>query len=372
MKKMIRKMICLTACALTLTACANGETAPAAGGTSIPVETQTTAQTTVQTTIQTIASETVVSTTAAVSETTAVTALSTAAETSALTTAAAADTKNAAAKEADCEKITAANQAAQHLYAAVQAAMLDMEAQDPPVDDLVEGSHFLTSEDWADITKEVDPFYYQIMQYYNDIVKLSRLTFKVEEGKIKYLYVETKDILESFGENDPEHYAVGRPQKGFTYEEAKCIRNINAADSFEVYQMCWPANNGAKKLAGSLCSAMCDLDTAGEIKSADEYNGTYKFTQQELQNLDASHSKIEALLLRAKEYYPELTQWHAIAFTINNMNFPAAAVVGDTRYPDDNTGKIYDPYGTFPKAATVEEAMKMQSIDDALKYAPRD
>ena len=366
-KNMICKMICLTVCALTLTACASGETIPAAGGTSVPVETQTTAM--AETTAQTAASETVVSTTAAVSETAAVTALSTAAETTALATTAAAENKNSAAEQADREKIRAANQAAQNLYAAVQAAMLDMEAQNYPMDKL-EGEHYETAFFFQNLKKEDNPFYYQILQYDNDIVNLHELKFTVEDKKIKDLYVDTNDTLESYG-NEHEHCAVGRAPKAFTYEEAEFILDITLTDMYKKCQMCLPANDEAKALTLALDIILTEIDSKEEGKASvvKEYDGTYKFTRRELENLDATHSKIEALLLSAKEYYPKLTQWNEIAFTIKYLNARGVAVVGDTTYIDENTGKPYTPYGTYIFYTTVEDAMKMHSIDDALEFA---
>ena len=366
-KNMICKMICLTACALTLTACANGETVPAAGGTSVPIETQTTAM--AETTAQTAASETVVSTTVAVSETTAAATLSTAAETAALTTAAAAENKNSAAEQADREKIRAANQAAQNLYAAVQAAMLDMEAQDYPMDKL-EGEHYETALFFQNLKKEDNPFYYQILQYDNDIVNLHELKFTVEDKKIKDLYVDTKDTLESY-DDEYEHCAVGRAPKAFTYEEAEFILDITLTDMYKKCQMCLPSNDEARQLALALDIVLSEMFPEEEVTASNlkAYDGTYKFTRRELENLDATHSKIEAVLLRAKEYYPKLTQWNEIAFTINFLYTHGVAVVGDTTYIDENTGKTYTPYGTYYHYATVEDAMKMQNIDDALEFA---
>ena len=207
MKNTICKIICLAACVMALSACTKGETAAPAGDTGIPVETQTAP-----------ISESSGQSTASESDTVSASAQDISAD---------AGEQASDIEQSDREKLRAANQAAQYLYAAVQAALEDMKAMELP-DNTADGQYDLTGASFTDVKKEENLFFYLITVYYNDVVKLGEISFSVEDGTIAELYAATTETLESFGDG-PEHYAVGKPQRGFTYEDAEYISDTASA-----------------------------------------------------------------------------------------------------------------------------------------------
>ncbi|MBR5372201.1 MAG: hypothetical protein IK130_08300, partial [Oscillospiraceae bacterium] len=115
------------------------------------------------------------------------------------TTAVSSENRNAS----DSEKLDAANKAAEQFYAAVQAAIADMKADETlspyDLENMEKGFEFNEFEisEIRSASKENNPFYYYIAQHLPAQTAFITVAFGVESEKCKYVIVQTADIISS-------------------------------------------------------------------------------------------------------------------------------------------------------------------------------